>query len=154
MFGFETIPKRIPISHKRVEMTKFQFLFYALLKLWVDTAKKSYDLCLIARRIHKNLEDKLMPDFEVIWENIRISHKRAEVSKFRIWFVNFVQRTSRYCKKSCTGLLSYLKEQARICWRQTDAWFSNYPRKYLNFTQKSESIKSSDFFSWFCSKYK
>ena len=87
-----------------------------------------------------------MPDFEVIRENIRISHKRAEVSKFRIWFDNFVQ--------SCTGLLSYLKEQARICWRQTDAWFSNYPRKYLNFTQKSESIKSSDFFSWFSSKYK
>lgn len=38
--------------------------------------------------------NKLIYDFEIIPENTRISHEKAELSKFKICFYNFSQNTS------------------------------------------------------------
>lgn len=49
---------------------------------------------LFAWKKHANFGEKLIYDFEIIPENTRISHEKAELSKFKICFYNFSQNTS------------------------------------------------------------
>ena len=94
---FKLFQKIFKFHLKEQKYQNFTFGLTILFKVQVDIAKKIAKDYTISR--HTIFENTLMCGFEVISGNNWILHKTVKLSEFQILFHDFIQSTSKYCRR-------------------------------------------------------